>query len=196
MATTAMLRRVLIAATLLLSLICTAAADTPAPDAASRPYLVNPGDIMTVSVWKEEDLIRQVVVRPDGAFSFPLTGDVQAAGRSVPQITAAVSAGLAKYIPEPVVTVSVDQLQGNKVYVIGQVNRPGELPALGRLDVVQALAIAGGMTAFANLDAIRILRRAADGVQTAIRFDYRDIEKGKRLHQNIILQPGDIVVVP
>ncbi len=158
-------------------------------------YRVNPGDVLGISVWKEEGLQEEVLVRPDGKFSFPLVGDVLAKGHSVEEIRSQLTTKLSKYIPDLVVSVSVRQIIGNKVYVIGQVNRPGEIIANPQVDVVQAMSIAGGTNAFANLNDIKILRRT-DGVLQAIDFRYRDIEKGKRLEQNILLQAGDVVVVP
>jgi polysaccharide export outer membrane protein len=165
------------------------------PTADVPPYTVNPGDILSVTVWKEPDLQRRVIVRPDGAFSFPLTGDIRAAGRSIEQIRIAVAERLEKYIPEPVVTVAVEEIAGNVVYVIGQVNRPGDFRTGSRVDVMQALAMGGGTTPFAQLGDIKILRRVG-GRLIAIPFDYKDVEKGKRLEQNIVLQAGDVVVVP
>lgn len=159
------------------------------------PYTVNPGDVLTISVWKEPDLIRQTIIRPDGAFSFPLVGDIQAKGRSVEEIQEIVKQRLERYIPDPVVTITVDQILGHSVYVLGQVNRPGQFIAAGDVDVMQALALAGGTSVFANLDKIKILRRVDERL-IAIPFDYSDIEKGKRLQQNILLMPGDVVVVP
>lgn len=158
-------------------------------------YRVNPGDILGVSVWKEEGLQGDVLVRPDGKFSFPLAGDVLAAGQSIEQIREELVRKLSKYIPDLVVSVSTIQIGGNKVYVIGQVNRPGEFIANPQLDIVQALAVAGGTTPFAELNDIRVLRRTDAGL-TSLEFRYRDIEKGKRLEQNIVLQAGDVVVVP
>ena len=171
--------------------------DTGSQAASSdmSPYTVNPGDVLTISVWKEMDLIRQTIIRPDGAFSFPLVGDIQAKGRSVEEIQEIVKQRLERYIPDPVVTVTVDQILGHSVYVLGQVNRPGQFVAAGNIDVMQALALAGGTSVFANLDKIKILRRINQNL-IAIPFDYSDIEKGKRLHQNILLVPGDVVVVP
>lgn len=169
--------------------------ETASNTSVRPPYTVNPGDILIISVWKEEGLQQEVIVRPDGSFSFPLTGDILAEGKSIEQIRQALSERLSKYIPDPVVTVSVRDLGGNKVFVIGQVNRPGEFRAAGQIDVMQALAMGGGMTTFAQVGDIKILRRI-NGKLVAIRFDYKDIEKGKRLEQNILLQPGDVVVVP
>lgn len=167
----------------------------PSADATGDAYGVNPGDILAVTVWKEEDLQRQVLVLPDGTISFPLAGDIHAAGRSVAQIRAELTERLSRFIPDPVVTVTVEQALGNKYYVLGQVQRPGEFVVGSHLDVTQALAVAGGLTPFAQANDIKILRRE-HGQLRAIEFRYGDIEKGKRLEQNIVLQPGDVVVVP
>lgn len=167
-----------------------AAAATALPD-----YGVQPGDVLNISVWKEEGLQEDVLVRPDGGISFPLVGDVRASGMSIKQLSALLTERLTKYIPDPVVNVSVKTLAGNKVYVIGKVNRPGEFPVTSYVDVMQALSMAGGANAFAALNDIKILRRDA-GRQRAISFRYGDVESGKRLEQNIILQSGDVVVVP
>jgi len=158
-------------------------------------YLIQPGDILEISVWREDSLLRQVLVRPDGGLSYPLVGDIQAAGHSVASLQEIVAEKLKKYIPEPVVTISTQQLNGNKIYVIGKVLRPGEFIANRNMDVVQALSLAGGMTPFAATNKIKILRRK-DGNLTAIPFRYGDIEKGEDLEQNIILQSGDVVLVP
>lgn len=170
----------------------------PAGFAATPPveaYLIEPGDVLEISVWREEDLKKAVIVRPDGGLSFPLVGNIQASGKSVEQLQAEVAKKLEKYIPEPAVTVAVQQLNGNKVYVIGKVNRPGEFAVTRNIDVVQALSMAGGMTPYAAANKIRILRRDG-GKQTAIPFAYGDIEKGEDLEQNIVLKAGDVVIVP
>jgi polysaccharide export outer membrane protein len=163
--------------------------------ASEDTYKIQPGDVLEVSVWKEESLLRQVLVRPDGGMSFPLVGDVQAAGHSVEELRAVVTERLRKYIPDPVVTVSTQQLNGNKVYVIGKVARPGEFVANRYIDVVQALSVAGGMTPYAAANKIKVLRRE-NGKLKSIPFRYGDIEKGESLEQNIILQSGDVVLVP
>ncbi len=159
-------------------------------------YNIQPGDVLLVSVWKEEDLNQEVLVRPDGRISFPLVGEAVAAGQSLEAVRNNIKQGLTKYIPDPVVTVSVSQLSGNRVYVLGKVNRPGEFPILRNVDVTQALSMAGGTSTYAALNKIKILRRDKNGIQKAISFEYGDIEKGKNLEQNIILNAGDVVVVP
>lgn len=162
---------------------------------AAEQYAIQPGDVLQVSVWKEEDLTKQIIVRPDGRISFPLTGEIKAAGESVEHLRQLVTERLEKFIPDPVVTISVLQLTGNTVYVIGKVNRPGAFPIVRNVDVMQALSLAGGTSTYASLNNIKILRRE-NGKLTAIPFEYGDVEKGKHLEQNILLRAGDVVVVP
>lgn len=178
-----------------LALALTISQSTLAEAPPTDVYMVQPGDILEISVWREEGLEKQVVVRPDGGLSFPLVGNVQASGKSIEELQTEVSDKLKRYIPDPSVNVAVLKLDGNKVYVIGKVNRPGEYPATRNVDVVQALSIAGGMTPYAAVNKIQILRREGTK-QTAIPFAYGDIEKGEGLEQNIILKAGDVVVVP
>lgn len=165
------------------------------PASPESGYTIQPGDILEISVWKEKDLQRDVVVLPDGSLSFPLAGEIQANGKTVEQLRKDISARLAKYIPGAVVTVSAKQIQGNKIYVVGKVARPGEYTASRYVDVMQALSMAGGVTPFAAVNSIQVLRRV-NGVQTAIRFRYSKVESGRSLHSNITLQSGDVVVVP
>jgi polysaccharide biosynthesis/export protein len=163
--------------------------------AEPEPYRIQPGDVLIVSVWKEQDLQSEVLVRPDGGLSFALVGDLQASGRTVEELRAKVDERLRKFIPDPSVTIAVKQIGGNRVYVLGKVNRPGEFPFSRPIDVMQALSLAGGATSFAALDDIQILRRE-QGHQTALRFRYSEVEQGRKLEQNILLQSGDTVVVP
>ncbi len=150
---------------------------------------------MNVSVWREPDLQLTVVVRPDGAISMPLAGEILAAGKTVEELKWEIVKRLKKFIPEPSVSVAVEQTRGYVVYVIGKVASPGAL-VIGRyVDVLQALSMAGGMSTFAATDDVLVLRRR-DGTQVAIPFDYSEIEQGENLGQNIILQSGDVVVVP
>ena len=158
-------------------------------------YRIQPGDVLGVSVWKEEDLIQEVIVRPDGQITFPLVGEAKAAGNSIEDLRLLISERLKKYIPDPVVTVSVRQLAGNTIYVLGKVNRPGVFPIVRNVDVMQALSLAGGTSTYAALNDIKILRRK-NGKLTALSFKYAEVEKGKRLEQNVVLRAGDVVVVP
>lgn len=158
-------------------------------------YAIQPGDVLAVSVWKEDELNQEVIVRPDGAITFPLVGETAAAGNSVEELRALLTTRLKKYIPDPIVTVSTRQLAGNTIYVIGKVNRPGSFPIVRQVDIMQALSLAGGTSTYAALNNIKILRRD-NGQLKAIPFKYGDIEKGKNLDQNIVLEAGDVVVVP
>jgi len=161
----------------------------------SSGYAVQSGDILTISVWKEKDLQGDVLVRPDGGLSFPLVGNLQAAGKTVPEIQKEITHRLVKYIPDPVVSVAVKHIVGNVVYVIGKVNKPGQFVMTSKIDIVQALSMAGGMTPYASVNSIKVLRRE-NGKLKAIPFEYGDIEKGENLSQDIILKSGDVVVVP
>jgi len=166
-----------------------------AQSSASKAYILNPGDILEVSVWKEKDLSRKVLVRPDGMISFPLAGHMRAAGRSTEEIEAELKQRLARYLKEPVVTVSVAQTPGNKIFVIGQVRKPGAYSSPYPITVMQALSLAGGLTQFGDENDIIIIR-TVNGKQTRIGFDYSKAKRGKDLSQNITLNSGDVVVVP
>jgi polysaccharide biosynthesis/export protein len=159
-------------------------------------YTVKPGDTLVVSVWKEPDLQGPVLVRPDGMFSFPLAGQMDARNKTVAELQTELTTKLKKFISDPVVTVSIQEIKGNKVYVIGQVQKPGDFVVNPRVDVMQALSMAGGATPFAALGDIMILRRTDTGQQQALPFKYTDVVRGRNLQQNIILQAGDVVVVP
>jgi polysaccharide biosynthesis/export protein len=158
-------------------------------------YLIGPEDVVVISVWKEEGLEQEVIVRPDGKLSFPLAGDVAAEGRTPEQVQQDITTKIARYIPDPVVTVTVKEIGGNKIYVIGQVKKPGAY-VIGRyVDVVQALTLAEGLTPFAAENSIKILRRQGTEEQV-FPFEYAEVKKGRSLEQNIFLKGGDVVVVP
>jgi len=158
-------------------------------------YLLQPGDVLQVAVWKETDLTAEVLIRPDGGISFPLAGDLQAAGHTVAELTTLLETRVRKFEPDAVVTVTIKAATGNRIYVIGKVARPGDFPLNRPTDVMQALSLAGGATPFADTNGIKILRRAGDR-ESAIAFRYSDVERGRKLGQNILLQSGDTVVVP
>jgi polysaccharide export outer membrane protein len=158
-------------------------------------YIVQPGDVLTISVWREKDLQSEVAVRPDGGINFPLAGDIVVAGNTIEQIQKDIAAKLTKYVPDPVVTATVKQSLGNRIYVVGKVNKPGEFASNRTIDVMQALSMAGGPNPFASVNKIKIIRRV-NGEQKIFYFKYSRVEKGEDLEQNIILQGGDIVVVP
>jgi polysaccharide biosynthesis/export protein len=158
-------------------------------------YTLHPGDQLEVAVWKEPDLTKTVVVRPDGKFSFPLAGETVAIGRTIPQVQAEITNKLKAYIPEPVVTAALTTMDGNRIYVIGQVQKPGAFAMNPRLNVLQALSLASGLTPFAAVNDIIIVRGTGTG-QKVLQFRYSDVSKGKSLEQNIPLEAGDVVVVP
>jgi polysaccharide biosynthesis/export protein len=159
-------------------------------------YKLQPGDIVAVSVWQEPALEQLVLVRPDGGVSFPLAGDLKASGLTVAELSIAIKQRLKKFISDPVVTVTLQEIPGNRIYVIGRVNKPGDFPIVTRdTTVMQALAMAGGLTPFAEEKHIMVLR-TENGAQRSIPFDYKKVRKGEALTQNINLQAGDVVVVP
>jgi polysaccharide export outer membrane protein len=188
--------------TLLLTTLMVAAfgahAEGPVPPAqvVADSYRLQPGDLLEISVWKEESLRREVLVRSDGGLSFPLAGDLSVSGLTPDDVRHELEARLGKFIPDVTVSVAVQQINGNQVFVVGRVNRPGVFKFDRPVDVMQALSLAGGATEFAGVDAIRILRRGADGHQHTFDFAYSDVARGRHLEQNIVLKSGDTVVVP
>ncbi|CAI8955130.1 polysaccharide biosynthesis/export family protein [Methylocaldum szegediense] len=168
-------------------------ADSSVPVVPSD-YVVDAGDVLEISVWKEDGLTKQALVRPDGGITFPLIGDLQVGGQTIHQIRSEITRKLGEYFAEPEVSVSLVNLN-HKIYVIGRVNKPGEFVTPNRVSVMQALSMAGGLTPFADDDAIKIIRRIG-GKEVALPFDYDAVASGKSLEQNILLQRGDVVVVP
>lgn len=176
--------------------VAQAPAAARAVDNPQLDYRLQPGDVVSISVWKEKDLETDALVRPDGGLSFPLVGDVEAEGHTLRQVRDMLAERLKPYIPDPVVTVAIKQIGGNEIYVLGRVNRPGEYPFSQPIDVMQALSLAGGTTPFAALNRIVILHRDSRGEQHAVRFRYADVAHGRDLSQNVLLESGDTVVVP
>jgi polysaccharide export outer membrane protein len=170
-------------------------APSPAFGQAAPDYKLQPGDQLQIDVWREEELQRAVMIRPDGKFTFPLAGEMDAANRTVATIQAEITAKLRNYIPEAVVTVTVTGIEGNKIYVIGQVTRPGAFVMNPQINVLQALSLAGGMTPFASTNDIVVLR-GRGSEQKTLRFRYDDVARGRNLEENIQLEAGDVVIVP
>ena len=168
---------------------------SPETQEAGQGYLLGPEDVLLISVWKDEHLTREVVVRPDGLISFPLVGDVPAEGRTVEELRLDLAKRLIKYIPAVNLTVTVIKPLSYKVYVVGRVAKPGEFLVGHYTDVLQALSLAGGLTPFAAENDIKVVRRVM-GQQQTFPFRYGDVRKGIDLEQNIILQRGDVVMVP
>jgi len=167
----------------------------PLPVVVEGSYLLGPEDIIKISVWKDEHLTQEVVVRPDGMISFPLVGDISAAGRTIEDVRLELVKRLNKFVPNPHVSVLATKILSYKIYVIGRVNKPGEFLVGHYTDVLQALSLAGGLTPFAAENDIHVMRRTR-GEQQVFQFRYGDIRKGKELGQNIILERGDVVMVP
>jgi polysaccharide export outer membrane protein len=163
--------------------------------AASNDYKIGPQDILRVDVWKEPDISRTIPVRPDGKVSLPLLNDVQAAGLTAMELAGSIREGLTKYITNPQVTVTVTEINSRRVYVTGEVMKPGAQPLLPSMTVLQALTSAGGFTQFARIRSIYVLR-TEDGKQMKHPFNYKDVVNGKKPDDNILLQPGDVIVVP
>lgn len=194
--TTAPTQLAMLATALCWAGLAAAQALVPPRAVPADPYRIQPGDILSITVWKEEDLQGDVLVRTDGGVSFPLAGEILAVPMTVEELRKDIARRLEKYVPNPVVTVALKQSGGNRIYVLGKVNRPGEFPFGKPIDVMQAISLAGGTTSYASLDDIKILRRKSGGGQDAINFRYSDVAQGRGLEQNILLMSGDTVVVP
>jgi polysaccharide biosynthesis/export protein len=158
-------------------------------------YVIQPNDLLEIFVWKEPDLTREVLVRPDGRVSFPLVQDLQAAGISPPELKKAVEEKLSLFLTEPNVTIIIKAIQSYRIYVLGKVQKAGSIGAEKAVTVLQALALAGGFTDYAKDQEIKILRRLGDE-NIALDFNYRDVINNKNPAQNITLRSGDVVVVP
>jgi polysaccharide export outer membrane protein len=189
------LLRVALAATLAFC-ACASSPTYNWPAESALGYRIGPGDVLKVVVWKHEELSTQAAVRPDGAISLPLVGDVSATGRSAPEIAGDVQRRLHRfYQDDPPVTVQVQEVKSYKIYVVGEVNKPGEYAPSQEVTVLMSLSMAGGFTRFADPDRIVIVRRDARG-ERRIPFDYSAVVHHGDLQQNIALELGDTVIVP
>ena len=158
-------------------------------------YVIGPQDVVDINVWKEPELTRSVPVRPDGKISMPLLNDVQAAGLTPTQLALHITESLRKFVTDPQVTVIVTQINSQRVYILGEVNRAGAYPLLPDMTVLQALSSAGGFTPFANLKKIYVLRTES-GKQNKFPFNYKEVVNNKAPDQNIVMRAGDTIVVP
>ncbi len=179
------------------SFLMTPQAAEPAvdPQFEIERYQIQPEDVLDVFVWKEKELTKKVTVQPDGGISLPLIGNIKAGGRTTSDVQKSITTALQEYIPDAVVTVSIRELKGMRIYVSGKVNTPGQFEIGRYIDVLQALALAGGPNAFADANNITIQRRNGTKVEV-YKFNYGQVHKGKKLEQNILLKPNDIVMVP
>ena len=175
----------------LLSLNAGAALAVDKPDI----YLLHQGDKLMISVWREDTLQKEAVVLPDGSITFPLIGRVEVAGLSTPEVEQNITAKLKKYFPEPIVTVVIVGIDGNRAYVTGKVMHPGSLIINGPTTVLQAISLMGGFDKFADESSIKVIRAKPDG-QEILPVNYKDIISGKNVSTNIQLKAGDTLVVP
>lgn len=192
----------ILAIVLLFGLVAIGACTPPAShvsEAQAAPdqdtYLLGPEDAIEISVWKEPDLTRQLVVRPDGKITYPLIGEVQASGRTVKQLQDEIAKRLEKYVTDAHVTVILLKAQNYKIYVTGKVNRPGDFVIGKPVNVMQAISMAGGLTPFASPGSIVVLRNVG-GREETYPFNYKDVARGLMMEQNRTLLPGDVVIVP
>jgi polysaccharide biosynthesis/export protein len=162
---------------------------------AQVPYVIGPGDLLDVYVWKDDALSRQILDPPDGIISFPLIGEIQTTGMTIHDLEKELAGRLSKYLPDTPVTVSLRAANSLTAYVIGKVNKPGQFPISLDSNVMQVLAMAGGLSPYADSKKIIVLRRQG-GQNEKLNFNFDEVQKGNHLEQNVILQRGDVVVVP
>ena len=185
------MKKMFISASIFMALLCLQSTVS----AEVSNYVIGAGDIIEISVWKDESLDRELSVPPDGIISYPLAGDIDAAGKTVTMLRKAITERLSEYVPDATVTVILKEINSLKAYVIGKVNSPGEFAITMETTVMQVLAMAKGLNPFADAGDIHILRRRKN-VTVKIPFNYKEVEEGENLGQNITLQRGDVVVVP
>jgi polysaccharide biosynthesis/export protein len=168
---------------------------TPTAATDDPNYIIGPQDVLDVDVWKEPEVTRTVPVRPDGRISLPLLNDVKAAGLTPMQLAAQITTSLKKFVADPQVTIVVSQINSQRIYILGEVNRPGALPLLPDMTMLEGLSNAGGFTIFAHIKKIYLIRKI-DGKAHQYPFNYKDVIHGKAPEQNIPLKAGDTIVVP
>ncbi len=158
-------------------------------------YVIGAEDVLDINAWKEPEITRTVPVRPDGKISLPLINDIQAAGLTPMQLAMIITEKLKKYLTDPQVTVVVKAINSRRIYIMGEVGRSGAFPLLPDMTMLQALSGAGGFTQFANLKGIYLLRNE-NGKQVKFPFNYKEVVRGARPEQNLVLKPGDTIIVP
>jgi polysaccharide export outer membrane protein len=166
------------------------------PVTQHEAYVIGAGDILEIMVWKNDELKKIVPVRPDGNISLPLVGELIVEGKTIKDLSEQLQETYAKYITDPVISVSVQQINSMYVYIIGRVNAPGVKPITAKTNVLQGLAMASGLTPFAEGNEIQVFRTKDDGTTSLIAFDYDEVSRGRNLQQNIFLKRGDVIVVP
>ena len=162
---------------------------------AGEDYVIGPGDVLDIALWRDDALVRTVVVLADGKISFPLVGEIMAAGKTIEELKKDIAAKLVDYVPEPVLSIEVKQANSMLIYVIGRVNTQNRFPVSANVTVLQALSIAGGLNIFASRNKIKIFRQEG-GKTLILPFKYDEVVDGKNIEQNITLKRGDVIVVP
>jgi polysaccharide export outer membrane protein len=162
-------------------------------DNSDQPYRIGREDVLDIAVWRDADLSRTLPVRPDGYVSMPMTGDVLAAGKTPTELAEEIKERLRPYVQEPRVTVIIREVNSSRIFVTGEVTNPGAYPLRGRVSLIQAIALAGGFTDFANSDGIVVIRTDDKGGQIPVRYSDLISPDGG---QDVILRPGDTIVVP
>ena len=165
-----------------------------APCAIAGEYKIGAGDVIEIGVWKNADLTKQLAVLPDGTVRFPLIGQIEVQGKSAAELEKEITGKLKKFVPDPVLSISVLQVNSMMIYVIGKVNHPGRFDIRNNIDVLQALAVAGGLNPFAKEKEIAVFRKH-DGKTKIFKFNYKEVSEGINLVQNIMLKRGDVIVV-
>jgi polysaccharide export outer membrane protein len=174
----------------------TGAVAVPTPAGVPLPagYVIGAEDVLSIVFWRDKELSAEVVVRPDGKISVPLLNDVQAAGYTPEQLGDVLVKAATKYIADPTATVIVKAINSRKVYVIGEVGKPGTVSLVGEMNVLQLIAVVGGLLEYADKENITVVRQE-NGRERRFKFNYKEVVKGKKVEQNIMLKPGDTVLV-
>ncbi|MFH2067470.1 MAG: polysaccharide biosynthesis/export family protein [Pseudomonadota bacterium] len=188
----------LLLATLILLYSEAFAAAQPPSDSGitdNQDYIIGHGDILNIHIWKDDALAKRVTVLPDGRIAFPLIGEITAGGKTVTQLRGEIEQGLKRFVPDPILNVEVEQVNSMLIYVIGKVNHPGRFLLNTNIDILQALSMAGGLNPFAEKEDIKVFRKLKNETRI-FHFNYDAVAKGNELSQNIILERGDVIVVP
>ena len=170
--------------------------NAPTTPRVSDDYIIGPSDLLAINVWKDTELSRTVLVRPDGKISLPLVGELEVSGLTAPSVQRLLAEKLKEYISQPQVTVIVQEVKSRTYTIVGKIAKPGSYELGKPTTVLEAIAIAGGFLDFAKANKVYVIRRMEDGSRTRLPFDYHKVIKGRGPDQNIELKSGDTVVVP
>jgi polysaccharide biosynthesis/export protein len=166
------------------------------PKASDQPFRIGREDVLDIAVWRDGDLSRVLPVRPDGFISMPMIGELKAEGKTPTELAGEIKEKLTPYVQDPKVTVIVREVNSSRVYVTGEVAHPGSYPLRGRVSLLQAVALAGGFSDFANKDGIVVIREGKDGGKYPVRYSDLVSDEAPETRTDVFLMPGDTVVVP